>query len=209
MGAKEHSDPPLQIESRNRAFLDSCILKRLARGEWASELATLRRLIDQGRWVLIITPDHLSDYGDCRAESASMSEARFVDTLRPFWMPPGDGIYHREAYSEFLRLTGRQPLREPFPVRTASEALCQWLHDCPCLEESSELAVGFALVDTDPTFSGKLAGGFMADAIHFGPRRGERLGLKAKYAANRAWARDQKFSAVEWDGHFRQRWILT
>lgn len=190
-----------------RVFLDSCMLKRLARGEWPQATEMLRTRIARARSVVIVTGDHIADYGDCTAAKAAMGEAQFVDALHPLWMIPGDGIYHREAFSEYLRLTGGQGLPRPFPTRIPSEALLQWARDCRCLPEVRCVCEALARSDHDPTFSGKLRGGFQQDQLGLWPRREDRLALKDQYSANRAWARRHGLSEEQWNHHFRQKWI--
>jgi len=183
------------------------VLKGLARGEWPEAEKMLRRQIGDGQCCVIITPDHIFDYGDCKADDLAMQEAYFVDTLHPLWMLPGEAIYRREAFSEYLQLTSRKILPPPFPRKTASAAALQWLVDCDCRPEIRSRFVGWAQDDRDSTFSGKLRGGFMGDLGGLQPGRKERIALKQKYNSMRASVRNRGLSDRELERAFRKHWV--
>ena len=195
------------IARTKRVFLDSCILKRLARGEWPAEGRTLRTGIDRGDFVLVVTNDHIADYGDCTAEGPAMREALYVDTLHPLWVACGDAVYHREAYSEYLRLTGGSPLPPPCPLSSPSEALLQWVGECGYPKDLQVTVADLAARDRDVTFSGKLRGGFQGDLLGLPPGLSTRLQTRTEYADHRRRARQQSLSGSEWDRQFRMRWV--
>lgn len=197
----------MTLELPERIFLDSCVLKRFAHGDCPEATATLRRRIDEGRSRIIVTIDHIADYGDCEAGNVAMREAYFVDTLQPLWMLPGVGIYQREAFSEYLRLTGREPLGPLFPTKMPWDAALQWVCDCTVLPEIRSQRMKLCRTDYDPTFSGVLRAGFLADGLGVFPSGKERIVSKQEYNSGRASTRERGLSDEQFEQHFRQEWI--
>jgi len=197
----------MAVQLPRRISLDSWVLKRLARGDWPEANKTLRTQIDEGQCRVIITGDHLFDYGDCEADDLAMQEADFIDMLNPLWILPGEGIYCREAFSEYLRLTGREPLPPLTPRDTASAAMLQWAQDCDCLPDIRSQCVNLAHNDQDRTFSGKLLAGFRSDGLGIAPSMEERIGMKDRYGSYRASLREQGLSEEHLEQYFRKMWI--
>jgi len=191
-----------------RVFLDSCLLKRLARGEWPAEERELRDRIHRGSARVIITGDHVTDYGDCSAENLAMKEASFVDTLHPLWLPPGNGVYHREAYSEYRRLTGDGPLPSLVPTDSHAAAMAQWIEDCPCLPSHRAALRRLAEPELDTTFSGMIRGGFLGDSLGVGPTLADRLAQRSVFSAKRETARRRGTTDGQLDRDFRVRWVM-
>ena len=79
----------MTLELPERISLDSWVLKRLAYGDYPEATAMLRRRIDEGRSRIVVTIDHIADYGDCEAGNVAMKEAYFVDTLQAAVDAPG------------------------------------------------------------------------------------------------------------------------
>jgi len=190
-----------------RAFLDSCILKRLSHGEWREAGEALHRRTQEGEIAVLVTPDHLSDYVDCSDQLDAIREAGYVDTFCPLWMCSGEGIYHREAYSEYLLLTGGAPLPPPFPTRAFPDCLLQWARDCPCDAAWVRSWGGGYVREDEGAFSHVVRLGFEHDQSGHSPTLLQRRGEKELCAGNLQGARAQELSTYQLDAHFRRAWV--
>jgi len=194
----------MSIRRPQRVFLDSWVLKHLARGQHEECLRIIRTLVNRGDITLVVTWDHIEDF--CRDEDQSRAEreAGFVDSLHPLWMLSGFGIYHREAYSEFRRLTGERPLDDPFPCQGPMEAVLQWFRDCPCDDRVASLGAHAATYDRDATYRREVCYIYQGIELGLGEGHEHTLSLRQVINANRVWARDW---GVNWDKYFRTTWI--
>jgi len=197
----------MDIKMPKRIFLDSWVLKRLARGEWPDAEKWLRVQINEMQCSIIVTADHIYDYGDCNAHRPAMQEAHFVDTLRPLWMLPGEGICRREAFSEYLKLTDRKALPPPFPETTFYAAALQWLIDCRCKPEIRSRYMARAQENCDSTFSGKLRSSFTGDSEWLQPLRDGRITFKQKFNSTRESVRKHGYSEDKFEDRYRENWI--
>ena len=193
----------MSIVTPSRIFLDTWVLKKLARGEHPDLLRKLRQLLDSLVVCVVVTWDHVADYCSDANRSRAEAEAGFVDTLCPLWMPQGQAIYHREAYSEYCRLTSQQVLPEPFPCPGPAEAMLQWFRDCPSTGEISvvtEFLERASAYDVGATFRREVEYDLNAYDYGWGLSRKQSKDILEGLTANRRWARD---SGVTLDAHFR------
>jgi hypothetical protein len=190
----------MAIITPTRLFLDSWVLKRLARGQYQDSLGILRQLIEGSAVTLVVTWDHVDDYCADVDRQRAETEAAFVDTLKPLWMPQGQAIYHIEAYAEFCRLTLQSLPAEPFPCQGPAEAILQWWRHCP-LDEGVASFVAYApTYDVHATFLREVQYVFDDYLLGWGPTRNQTLTRLGMLSDNRVWARNHR---LDWDKHFR------
>ena len=185
-------------------FLDTWVLKNLARGAYPDALATLTSLVDRGKVRTIVTLDTVEDFCADGDQPRALREAGFVDKLNPLWMPPGIGILHREAYSEFRRLTNTPPLPDPFPCTGPIAALAQWIEDCPCTPSHGDMHQLASLYDVGASFAREVEYTYRVELLNPVIGRREMGKLRALFAQNRTWARQHQ---VNWEKYFRQTWV--
>lgn len=133
----------------------------------------------------------------------------------------GDGIYHREAFSEFLRLTGKQPLKPPFPCRWLSDAVRQLSEQCRWRPDSA-LASGIVRqVTSKASFGEEVAGFYELDDAACGkvpqyisdivgpvvPRTTLDL-ISKQILANREEARQSGRFSRDWRDTLRRWWLI-
>ena len=192
----------MEIVIPKRVFLDTWVLKDLARGKYSSALRILRNMIERSELRLVVTWDHVADFCAANDSASAESEAAFVDTLRPLWMPPGVAIYHREAYSEYLTLTGSPPLSPPSPCSGPMGAMRQWFQDCSCVPEMRDISERDVNFDTGVSFQREVAATYQITRLPGAITQQDTRNMYALLNANRDWGRARE-SRVSWDKHFQ------
>ena len=191
----------MAIQIPQRVFLDTCTLVDLAQGKYPDAMTELTRMANQGEVIIVVTYDHVEEFGDSPCRTETLKEARVVDSLHPLWNPPGSGIYHREAYSEYLRLTGRAPLPPACPEASFSKSLLQWVRDC---DLGPEWVAPFC---TGQRWTFREAVEHLYDLENVQPCQGVGLELKNAFGDGRMWAKDRGLTEQEWDNLVRNTWI--
>jgi len=194
----------MAVQQPQRVFLDTWVLKHLARGEYPTAMCELRDLIRRAEVQLIITADHVDDFCADVNRARAEKEASFVDSLKPLWMIPGCGVCHREAYSEFLGLQGKKPLDDPYPCAGPGQALQQWLVECPCVTQVRALFRLAPCLDVNASFSREVRNAYDGAKLGMGPTQEAVRNAYNTINTNRLWARQ---AGVNWDSHFRTVWV--
>lgn len=189
-----------------RVYLDTSRLIELAKDDEGPECRRLKHKIHQeAAVVVLVTYDHVAEFCAYTNRHKALEQARFVDTLKPLWLPRGMGIYHREAYSEYLRLLGNEPL-PPAEVRASLlEAERQWLGDFPCLPQRVIPAQLIACLDKPNAFSQEVCYAHLCEKHN--PQMHAFSQNKEAFAQGRNWLHSRDISEPDWDAIFHSHWI--
>jgi len=187
----------MPILTPKRVFLDTWVLNRLADDEWPGAFSELVRRIRDCSWQVIVTYDHVFDWGSDSNRERAQDAARFVrQRLDPLWMLCGGNLLRLEAYREFCREAGKPVPQRPWPSRRLHDlwAVMPW----PSEVQPSIDAVKH--ISADLFVDGAVESWFALDDRE---RRLLTAQLKALFNANRLWARQK---GVAWSKHAALVW---
>lgn len=199
----------MAIQIPQRVFLDTCALLDLAHGKYPDAMKELRRMVDRDEANIVITYDHVEEFCHSPNRAQTEAEARQVDSLRPLWQTPGAGIYHREAYSEYLRLTRRRPLPPVCPAGGYLRALLQSYVDCdwdPQVISNLEALLAWnERTGVRQSFSDEVVYCYELERVQ--PSHAVLKTLKEAFGDGRMWAKDTGWTKKEWDNFLHDKWI--
>ncbi len=187
----------MSIIRKQRVFLDTWVLRTLAKDPLSTQVGRIKRMIDAGPWRVVVTADHVFDFCSGTDQKAALADASFVTScLKPLWMLNGLSIYELEAYREYCRLTATVAPGQPVPCEDLREVLQQICWNTPLQSDMAVLPRDSGAV----SFYDMVQMWYVLDAFQ---QQCMTDVLKGKFGNNRAWARAK---GVNWDAYALDVW---